>query len=299
MTVSSRRKALYLLACLAVVFIWSGSFIFIRIGLRDFPPATLALFRFAFAFPCLLLAHLLTKNKARAQLTLKKNFVEFTVLALTGVTLLYILQFYSLRLISASVGATVINTTVIFMALLSAAFLNERLTLKRILGILIAFIGVSMLLLEGEGGVNALSSQLLGGSLMIGAAVCWAVYSVLTKKILSSYSNVTTMAVTFGLGTLYLIPFVLIEDPFKVAARASAMGWLSVLYLATLSSALAYFLWNEAIAKLEVTKVGAFLYAIPIPTMILGYFFLSEEITLALVAGVLLVIFGIYLTEAS
>ncbi|HID17460.1 TPA: EamA family transporter, partial [Candidatus Bathyarchaeota archaeon] len=97
----------------------------------------------------------------------------------------------------------------------------------------------------------------------------------------------------------YLIPFVLIEDPFKVAARASAMGWLSVLYLATLSSALAYFLWNEAIAKLEVTKVGAFLYAIPIPTMILGYFFLSEEITLALVAGVLLVIFGIYLTEAS
>lgn len=293
-----RRKALYFLACLAVVLIWSGSFIFIRIGLRDFPPATLALFRFALAFLCLLLARLLTENRARAQLPFRKGFVKLTALALTGVTFLYILQFYSLELISASVGATVINTTVIFMALLSAAFLNERLTFKKVLGILIAFFGVSMLLLKG-GGVNSPPSQLLGGSLMIGAAVCWAVYSVLTKKVLRDYSNVTMMTVTFGLGALYLIPFALIEDPLKAAVKASVIGWISILYLAILSSALAYFLWNEAISKLEVAKVGAFLYAIPIPTIILGHLFLGEEITPSLIVGALLVIFGVYLTEAS
>jgi drug/metabolite transporter (DMT)-like permease len=291
-------KLSYFTACLFIILIWAGSFIFIRVGLKDFPPITLALLRFSSAFPFLLAFYPLDKN--RKNFNLKTNFLKLNILALTGVSLLYIFQFYSLKFISAAVGSIIINSTVIFMALLSALLLKEKLSKRKVLGILIAFIGVSILVSNEGEALSFSSSQFLGGVLMLGAALCWAIYSVLNKKVLQSNSNLTVTIATFGLGAIHLLPTAfIIENPVKAVLEASKTGWLSVFYLAFLSSALAYFLWNKILVKLEVAKVGATLYAIPIPTMIFGYVFLNEAITKTTLIGALLVIFGVYLTESA
>lgn len=127
---------------LSVVVIWAGSFIFIKVGLREIPPITLALIRFAVAFPVLAVVSLSGKDGKKVDIAWRRDFYSFTVLALTGVTLLYIFQFYSLQFTTAAAGAIIINTTVIFMALLSAAFLGETLNKKKVSGILLAFLGV-------------------------------------------------------------------------------------------------------------------------------------------------------------
>jgi drug/metabolite transporter (DMT)-like permease len=290
----------YFAACLLIILIWAGSFIFIRIGLKDFPPITLAFLRFAAASIFLLFFYLFNKDEEEKKLNLKAKFLELNILALTGVSLLYIFQFYSLKFISAATGSIVINSTTIFMALLSALFLNEKLNKRKVLGILIAFIGVSTLVSNGWKNIDFSSNQFLGGVLMLGAALCWAIYSVITKKVLQFNSSLTITLVTFLLGTVYLFPTAFIlEDPIETIFKASKTGWFSVFYLAFLSSALAYFLWNKILMKREVAKVGAILYVIPIPTIIFEYFLLKEAITKITLIGAFLVIAGVYLTETG
>ncbi|MBS7658058.1 MAG: DMT family transporter [Candidatus Bathyarchaeia archaeon] len=291
----------YFLACLLIVLIWAGSFIFIRIGLNEFLPITLAFLRFAAASIFLSLFYLFFNQPGKSKkLNLKTNFLKLNILALTGVSLLYIFQFYSLKFISATIGSIMINSTTIFMALLSAAFLNEKLNKRKVLGILIAFIGVSILVSNGWRNIEFYSNQFLGGTLMLGAALCWAIYSVVSKKVLQFNSSLTITLVAFLLGTVHLFPMAFIlENPIKTIFNASKIGWLSVFYLAFLSSALAYFLWNEILMKSELTKVGAILYIIPIPTMIFEYFLLKEPITKVTLIGAFLVITGVYLTESA
>jgi len=292
-------KLSYFIACLLIVLIWAGSFIFIRIGLKDFPPITLAFLRFAAASLLLLIFYLFNKNKEK-QFNLKFTFLKLNVLALTGVSLLYIFQFYSLKFISASIGSIIINLTTIFMVLFSVLFLNEKLNKRKVLGILIAFIGVSTLVSNGWEKINFSSTQFLGCILMLGAALCWAVYSILTKKVLEFNSNLTITLITFLLGTAYLFSAAFIlENPLEAIFKASKIGWLSVFYLAFLSSALAYFLWNKILIKNEVSKVGAILYIIPIPTIIFEYFLLREAVTTVTLIGAFLVIVGVYLTELA
>jgi len=292
-------KLNYFIACLLIVLIWAGSFIFIRIGLKDFPPITLAFLRFAAASLLLLIFYLFNKNKEK-QFNLKFTFLKLNVLALTGVSLLYIFQFYSLKFISASIGSIIINLTTIFMVLFSVLFLNEKLNKRKVLGILIAFIGVSTLVSNGWEKINFSSTQFLGCILMLGAALCWAVYSILTKKVLEFNSNLTITLITFLLGTAYLFSAAFIlENPLEAIFKASKIGWLSVFYLAFLSSALAYFLWNKILIKNEVSKVGAILYIIPIPTIIFEYFLLREAVTTVTLIGAFLVIVGVYLTELA
>jgi len=283
-----------------VAVTWAGSFIFIKLGLREVPPVTLALLRFALAFPVIGIVTFLTGANKNAEVNLKKDFVSLSILALTGVTLIYIFQYYSMKYTSASTGSIIMNTTVIFMAIFSAIILKEKIGVRKIVGILLAFFGLFITLSKCSLEIFRFDAQeLFGDALMIGSAICWAIYSIYSKKILQSYSPMVSTTVVFGLGALYLVPFALLESPLSVIPKITWVGWASILYLSLLSSVFGYVLWNRGLTRMETVKAGMFLYLIPILTTILSYVFLGEEITYATVAGGALVIIGVYLTETS
>jgi len=284
----------------AIVLIWAGSFIFIRLALREIPPATLALARFSIASPLLACYMLLTRqSRCPERFEWRKDLLLFASLGLTGVTLLYLLQFYSLRFITATVGSILINLNVIFTTLLSAAFLKEPITARKLVGVFLAFVGVTVLTTRGAPASGLDSFESIGALLMIGAALCWAAYSILGKNTLSRYSATAATSVTFCLGTLCLIPFAIAEASYETLVNASWITWFSILYLAIPSSAIAYLLWNHVLERVEVTKLAVSLYAIPLLTEIFSYVFLGEVITYALILGGGFVIAGIYLTESS
>ncbi len=284
----------------AVAIAWAGSFIFIKVGLSEIPPITLAFMRFAIAFPVIGVLTLLTGANKSTQLQLKKDFIPFSILALTGVTILYIFQFYSLKFTTALTGSILINTTVIFMAILSAIFLKEKLSARKMAGITIAFFGLFIVISNFTFDVSAINAQeLLGGVLMIVAAISWAVYSIYSKKMLQLYSPMVTTTIVFGLGALYLLPFTLLESSLSVITEITWLGWASLLYLSLICSVFAYVAWNRALSRLETIKVGMFIYFIPVITSVLSYFLLGEEITLATTIGGVLVLIGVYLTETA
>ena len=261
---------------------------------------TLAFARFAIATPILIAiaSHGRDSREAMAQ-ALTREFWIFSFLGLSGVTLLYVFQFYSLKFISATEGSVIINLHAVFAMLLSAAFLNEPLTSRKVVGVFVAFSGVIVITM-GNTTITSLNLiEPVGVLFMVTAALCWATYSVFGKKVLQRYSNPVATACAFLLGTLFLIPFVLSEGRLNTLVDSSWLAWFSVVFLAVPCSVVAYILWNHMIRVTDVTKVLVSLYVIPIPTAILSYFFLGETITYPLVLGAALIITGVYLTESS
>lgn len=268
--------------------------------MMQIPPMTLAFARFAVATPILIAftAHTPSSRKA-IKFALKTDFLSFSLLALSGVTLQYVLEFYALRYISATQGSIIINLHAIFAMLLSAAFLHEALTSRKALGVFIAFSGVVVITIRDVTATSLRFIDPVGVLVMIGAALCWATYSVYGKRVLRRYSNEVTTSCAFLLGTLYLIPCALSEGNMGVLLNSSSLTWLSIFFLAIPCSVVAYILWNHLIHILDVTKVLVTLYIMPIPTAILSYIFLGERFTYFLVVGAVLVIVGVYLTESS
>ena len=261
---------------------------------------TLAFARFAVAAPVLIAITSYPKPSREAmRLALRKEFWRFSALGLSGVTFLYVFQFYSLRFISATEGSIIINLHAIFAMLLSAVFLKEPLTPRKTVGVFVAFSGVIVIAIRNATLTSMNLIESVGVLLMMAAALCWAFYSVYGKKVLERYSNQVATSCVFLLGTLYLIPFAMSEGRIGALVSSSSLIWFSIVFLAIPSSVVAYILWNRLIREIDVTKVLVSLYVIPIPTAILSYIFLDETITYSVVLGAALVIAGVYLTESS
>ena len=261
---------------------------------------TLAFVRFAIATPTLIAATSHSRPSREAMKhALTTEFWGFTFLGLSGVTLLYVFQFYSLRFISATEGSVIINLHAVFAMLLSAIFLQEPLTSRKMAGVLLSFLGLIVITIGGTPVASLNLEEPVGVLLMVGAGFCWAVYSVFGKRMLQRYSNEVATACAFLLGTLFLVPFAVSEGRLNTLFDSSWLAWVSVVFLAITCSVVAYILWNRMIRVTDVTKVLVSLYFIPIPTAIFSYVFLGETITYPLVLGAALIISGVYLTESS
>ena len=285
---------------MVVILTWAGSFIFIRLALNEVPPVALALARFAVATPVMVGFSLYQTRGGRVLTSaLREDPLLFVVLGLTGVTFLYVTQFYSLALIPPTAGSIIINLHVVFAMLLSAALLSERLSGRKVAGVVIAFAGVA---LTAAGSTSAMSLSLLGAVgalLMVSAAFCWASYAVIGRRALEKYSTTTVTCASFLVGTVFLVPFALAAGGVGSLFKASWLTWCSITYLAIPSSVISYVLWNHVIREMDVTKVMVSLYVIPIPTAIMSYIFLGETVTYSLILGGLIITFGVFLTESS
>ena len=269
-----------------VALIWAGSFIAVKIGVKELSPVQIAFLRFAVASPFMFIALIFRKKKVRIPL---REFPALIVLALTGVTLLYVFQFTGIKYTTASSSAVLINTNVIFIAILSFLFLREKISLMKGGGITLGFLGVALIV----GDTSFLGTSMEGNLMIILSALCWAVYSILGKKLLEKYDTLTITTYVFVLGTLMFIPFMKNGIP----ARISLTGWAVILYLALLCSVFAYIAWYDALADAEASKVATFLNLIPLFAMLLSYFILKEKIGMSLLTGAFFIITGIYLTQ--
>ncbi len=276
-----------------VALVWAGSFIFIKFGLKELDPINLAFWRFFIATP-LIFAIVAGKYRKRLfSFTLNEWFL-LVFLGLTGVSLLYVVQFAALRLTTAINASILINSSVLFIAVLSFSILGEKLSTKRTAGIILAFIGILVVVSNGD--VKFFnSSTFIGDALMILDGLIWAGYTIAGKKILELHPPDLVTAWAFVFGTITMLPFLVIGG-FHVPA--TTLTWISLLYLAILCSIFAYLIWYWALEKEDASRVAVYIYFIPLFTAILAYFILNEPVGILKVIGGFLTIAGIYLAES-
>ncbi len=276
---------------LAIIF-WGASFIATKYLLGELTPETIISMRLILAIALLLLIALIQKRDFTINL---KSHSYIFILAVIAVFHLWI-QVTGLKFTTASNTGWIIGTAPIFMALLGLIFFKEKLNAIKILGVIIATVG--LLLLVGKG--NLTNIDLIknkGDLLVLSSSFTWGIYSMVNKKISLNYSPVMTILYLFIMMAIIIIPFTVSESSIKSVVNLSGVGWIAILFLGLLCSGVAYVIWAYALREMESAKVGAYLYFEPFVTVITAWVFLREDITLLMILSGLIITAGVFLVN--
>ena len=289
-------KAKNLVWLTLIVLMWGSAFPLIKIALSEVSPVTIGFLRFLVATPILVLyAYLKDGNGFRALFS--KNLASLILMGLTGVMGYQVFQNIGVEYTSVTNSSIIISSNPIILTILSILLLKEKVNVTRALGIVIGFSGVLTIILTESQGLSTGSSNLIGDMLSLGGGLSWAVYSVVGKRsaTLNNPTGLTGASMIFG--TIFLLPpMYLLENPHL---PTTVSVWLAVVALGLGPSCLAYALWNQVLSEEEASKAGVSLFLIPVVTTILSVVLLSEPFTISLLAGMVLVLSGVFIAERS
>ena len=290
---SSNKKTIALISILVVVLIWGSAFTVSKVGVAELPPLFMALLRNAVATMALLPFYLAVRKKAVRQDPGPLPKGKIILLGLTGITFFYSFFNISLTYTSAAMGSLIQGIMPLVIVVPAAVYLKEKITPRVIAGILISVAGVVMV---GFIGQQNKSNSLLGNLLMAGSVCCWAAYTLISRSMNQFHPVPLTFFITLT-GTLMLIPFALVEGWGKPLPAISPNGWMAVLYLGIMSSAISYILYNQSLQTLTAAQAGNFLNLDPVIGSIIALIFLNESFSTLQYAGGGLVLLGVWLSS--
>lgn len=280
------------LSALLTIIIWGTTFISTKVLLTDFQPVEILFFRFIMGLLALLVVypHRLKKVTGKQELT-------FAAAGLCGICLYYLLENIALTYTMVSNVGVIISVAPFFTAILTYLFIKgeEKLRVNFFLGFALAMVGIFLISFNG----SKLELNPMGDLLALLAALVWACYSVLTKKISSyGYNTILTTRRVFIYGILFMIPALFLFDFVLEFTRFSNPVYLlNIVYLGLGASALCFVTWNFAVKVLGAVKTSIYIYMVPVITIVTAVLILKEPLTILSVIGTLLAIIGLFLSE--
>lgn len=280
------------LAAFVTILIWGITFISTKVLLRVFTPIEILLIRFAIGY-----AALWCVRPRRLKTEDKKQEKYFAAAGLCGITLYYLLENIALAYTLASNVGVIISIAPFFTVIFAWMFLHDKQPgIRFFMGFLLAMAGIALL----SFGKNAsLQVNPIGDLLGVAAAVIWAVYSILTKKISGfGYDTILTTRRIFFYGLIFMVP-ISFSMGFHVELRdLSAGGALpNLLFLGLGASALCFVTWNTAVKQLGSVKTSVYIYMVPVITTVTSALILHETLTATAICGILLTLTGLFLSE--
>lgn len=269
-----------MLLAVSVAVIWGGGFLVAKVAIDYFPPILLMAFRFGLT-ALVLIWFVPTPDSS----TLKRIFW----IALVSAAIQYSLTFSGLKGLDASTAIIIVQLEVPFGVLGAVLFLKDRLHLRHVIGMAMAFIGV--VLIAGE---PSLRDNLFYVLLAAGGAMTWAIGQVMVKTLgqVGGFTLIAWVAV-FASPQLFLSSWIFEQDHILAIQEAGPLVWAAVIYLAFIMTALGYAIWYHLLGKYKVNQVMPFLLLLPVTTVIGGVLLLDEELTARIIAGGVLAITGV------
>lgn len=283
----------YIAVILAMIF-WSFTFIWYKIVYEFYNPITTVFFRLIISslFLFALMYPLRKLQKIR-----KGDFKYFLLVSLFNPFLYFIGESFGVKYVSSTLAAVIIATIPLFTSFVSAQFLNEKITRMNILGIIFSVVGVSIIIFKKSGGIDVSFIGIAMLSLAVAAAIG---YSMVIKKLSDKYNSITIVTYHNFIGIFLFAPLFFIFDFHGfLQSGFSTKAWIPLLELAFFGSSFAFIFFTFAIQKIGVGKANAFTNAIPVITAIIAYFLLDEMISISKMAGISLVIGGLFLSQVK
>ncbi len=270
-----------LLGLLSVL--WGGSFCFNGVVLKELPPMTVVLIRVVLA--SLMLLPLLRYYKLGFPTSLA-GWTPYVAMALFNNVIPFSLILTAQTRITGGLASIVNATTPLFTVMIMAAAGEEKLTARRIAGVVLGLIGV--IILRGED-LGFRDSQAVGVMLCLTAAFCYGITALLGRRMLSDSPPLATA--TFQMLASCVMMAILataFEQPWTLP-MPGVTTWLAMLGLAALSTALAYLVFFQILQRSGATNVVLVTLLIPVVAMLLGYLVLGERITRQEIFGALVI----------
>lgn len=280
------------IAALLTIFIWGTTFISTKILLVDFKPIEILFFRFLIGLIALLIIY-----PKRLKKTTKDQEITFALAGLCGVTLYFLLENIALTYSMASNIGVIISIAPFFTAILSDFVLKEKsLKSNFIIGFIAAMIGIALISFNGTSNFKL---NPIGDVLALLAALVWAIYSVLTKKI-SEYGyntiQVTRRIFIYGIAFM-LIALVPFDFELNLNRFTNPVYLGNIIFLGLGASALCFVTWNVAVKILGAVKTSIYIYIVPVITVVTSLIILNEQITLMSFIGTILTLIGLFLSQ--
>lgn len=296
---SSRTRLSGALAALAGNGIFGFSFMFSRMALETASPYVMLMYRFSLAFLCLNGVALWARATGKAgwlrfRIPWRRSLPLF-VLGAIHPALYFLCETWGIRLTNATVSGVIIALTPIAALAGGALFLKEKPGLKRTLCSLVCILGVIVMTLQQSASGEV---QPLGILLLAGAVVADAAYSMMSRSISGRFSALERTYVMMLVGAAVFTALAVIEtggDTRLLAAPLHSGAFLlSMLYLALLSSILAFLCLNYAATVLPVSKSTAFCNVTTVLSVFAGAVFLGEPVSVVSVLSAVVIILGVF-----
>ncbi len=287
-------KALVYFVLTSVCATWGGAFVAIKYLLDFLTPIQLVQFRY-FIASLIFAVILLFNKKHQIPVIVKKHFPLLCLVSFFGVIGYNLSLAYGEIKIAAGTASIITNLSPIFNLVLAAIFLKEKMTSFRIGGLFLSLIGLIVIVQFGSEQEIKFDYYIYILITLL-APFSWAIYTVVNKPLRDKFDTVALTGISIIFGTLPFI-FFLNKPAFESLMKLPAYGWASLLFLSVACTILGFSGWIWALGKLPSTEVASFTYLAPIFSVIFGYLFLGERITVGIIAGAFVLLFGVYIAN--
>jgi drug/metabolite transporter (DMT)-like permease len=276
----------------AVALVWGGSFIAARIVAQEMPTFTAALWRYVIATAALVaLSFLLERGLPRLT---RAQAVGICLLGVTGVVLYNVLFLYGMQSVPASRGSLIVALIPAATLLGGALFLHEPLTWRKCAGIAIALLGVAVELGHGNPLMMFETHAGVGEAALFGGVIAWAAYTLLGRRLLTELSPLAATTYAALVGTVLLAVVSVVTGDFEVPA-ANQRGWLGLLFLGLVGTALAYIWFYDGVHAIGPARTSVFVNLVPIFAITFAVLLLNEPLLPSMIVGAALVVSGVFI----
>ena len=292
----------YHLLALAVIAVWGVTFVSTKVLITaGMHPAAIFFCRFVLAYAGIWLYILATGNERRLWVGWKDELV-FLMLGITGGSLYFLTENTALIYTQASNTSFLVCSaplpttilTILYSRLGKGRFAQGmekvRVGLPLIGGTVLALSGMALMLFEG----SRIQLSVKGDLLAIGAALCWALYSLFLGPMTREYGALTATRKVFFYGLLTILPFLGgCRDSFSLSILGQTQVWANLLFLGLVASLICFVVWNLVIDKLGHVTTTNYVYLNPIFTLIAAMLLLGERMTPMAALGAAAILLGV------
>jgi drug/metabolite transporter (DMT)-like permease len=278
----------------ALGFFWGSSYLFIKIGVdHGLEPFTLIMFRLLIGFILLATVVAIAREPLPRD---PRTYGHLFVMGTINIAIPFTLITFAEQTVDSSLASVINSAVPLFVIVLAAIFLpGEAITVNRLVGLLVGFVGVAILV--GFDVTDLSAGNAVGELALIGATISYAAGNVYAKRNIHGLRPMipAVFQVFFGLLITGTLAFAT-EHPLSVAWTPEAL--LAVVWLGLLGSGLAYLSYFRILQRWGATRTSLVAYLLPVWGIALGAIVLGEPIAVTMLIGTALVIGGIALVNA-
>lgn len=280
------------LGAILTVAIWGGSFVSTKVLLNNgMSPAGIYVCRFVLAY----LLVLIMSHRRLWSHNLRDEFL-FALCGITGGSIYFLAENTALEYtLTTNVSLLTSTSPLITSLIVGILYKSERPSKGMLIGSLIAFVGVACVIFNSS---FNLEIRPLGDILSLAAALSWAIYSLVLRKLNVVYDLWFITRKTFFYGVLTALPFIIgdnITEQILLLTRPAVIG--NMLFLGIGASMIAYYFWANIVKQLGAIKANNYMYLQSIFTLIVSAIIINEHISLVGIIGCALILGGLWVGD--
>jgi len=282
------KKTSHIMAIM-LMFIWSLSYLSIKVVSQEVSPTLSAFYRFMLAA---IILFIILKVKFPEEKVLKRDKFKFALGGLFGVAIYFIFENYSIAYTSASNVAILIATIPVFTIFSQRIIYKEKLTYGKIFGATLSLIGIIIIIASKER-VSFLSKGSIGDLMALGAVFSWVIYNMVCSSFKGNYKVITITTYEIMWGSLFLSPSLFLSQ----LQIPSIKIILNLIFLSIFCSCIGYVMYVHCLKDLGATIITTYINLQPIMSLIAAGIILHEAITIWQVLGCITIIVGVTLVS--